>query len=202
MTDDSGSGTKFGGTVEVDETYVGGKPPRHLRGQRKGTGYRKDSNKTPVVAMVERGGKIRTKVVPNVTQKNLFRFLQGNIANGSIINTDQSAVYHTILYPIIKWPGGRHDIVNHAKGEYAVHNPDGTVSGVNNAESFFSLLKRGLMGTFHAVSKEHLHRYCDEFAFRWDTRRLNDGERVAEAIKRAEGKRLTYEECVCREIKS
>jgi len=61
------------------------------------------------------------------------------------------------------------------------------------------LIKRGLLGTFHAVSKEILHRYCDEFAFRWDTRKLNDGERVVEAVKRTEGKRLMYDQCVCRE---
>jgi len=71
---------------------------------------------------------------------------------------------------------------------------NGTTSGVNCAESFFSLIKRGRLGTFHAVSKEHLHRYCDEFAFRWDTRKLSDGERVVEAVKRIQGKRLTYDQ--------
>jgi hypothetical protein len=90
-------------------------------------------------------------------------------------------------------------MVNHSKRKYTERNEDGTTSGVNCAESFFSLIKRGLLGTFHAVSKEHLHRYCDEFAFRWDTRKLNDGERVAEAVKRTEGKRLTYDQCVCRQ---
>jgi hypothetical protein len=69
---------------------------------------------------------------------------------------------------------------------------------VNCAESFFSLIKRGLLGTFHAVSKEHLHRYCDEFAFRWDTRKLSDGQRVSEALKRTEGKRLPYDQYVSR----
>jgi transposase-like protein len=148
-------------TVEVDETYCGGKP---RPGGSRGAGYRKDSNKTPVVAMVERGGEVRTKVVPRVNQKNLYRFLDQNIARGSVVNTDQSIIYHSILYPIVKWPGGAHEIVNHSKLEYVRHNLDGTVAGVNHCESFFSLLKRGLMGTFHCVSKEHLHRYCDEFA--------------------------------------
>jgi len=201
MTEDTSNSPKLGGTVEVDETYVGGKPrpianvpfpPRH-----KGSGYRVDSNKTPVVAMVERGGNVRVKVVPNVTQKNLRSFLEQNIERGSVVNTDQSRVYHTILYPIVKW-GGKHEIVNHSKKEYARTNPDGTLASVNHCESFFSLLKRGLNGTFHAVSKEHLHRYCGEFGFRWDTRRLNDGERVAKAINQADGKRLMYEDYVCR----
>jgi transposase-like protein len=200
MTEDTANSPKLGGTCEVDETYVGGTPRKGPDGKReKGKGYRKDSNKTPVVAMVERGGKVRTKVVPNVTQKNLYRFIEETISRGTVVNTDQSGVYHSILYPIIKWPGGRHDIVNHSKFEYSRRNADGTVSGVNHAESFFSLLKRGLNGIFHAVSKEHLHRYCGEFAFRWNTRELNDGERIAVAIKNGEGKRLAYEDCVCRE---
>ena len=189
---------KLGGdkTVEVDETYCGGKPIPGRDKRIRGTGYRKDSNKTPVVAMVERGGSVRAKVVPNVNQKNLRQFLAGNIQRGSVVNTDQSSVYHSILYPIIKWPGGKHEIVNHRRLEYVRRNSDGTLAGVNHCESFFSLLKRGLMGTFHCVSKEHLHRYCDEFAFRWNTRQLNDGERVIAAIKNADGKRLLYADAV------
>jgi transposase-like protein len=182
-------------TVEVDETYCGGKP-RPGSVINRGTGYRKDSNKTPVVAMVERGGEVRTKVIPRVNQKNLSHFLDRNIARGSVVNTDQSMIYHTVLYPIIKWPGGAHEVVNHSKLEYVRHNPGGTVSGVNHCESFFSLLKRGLMGTFHCVSKEHLHRYCDEFAFRWNTRQLNDGERLVAAIKNSVGKRLIYSDAI------
>ena len=190
---------KLGGenTVEVDETYCGGKPRMGRDKRIKTLGYRKDSNKVPVVAMVERGGPVRTKVVPQVTQKNLRHFLADNIQKGSVVNTDQSSVYHSILWPIIynpKGQHGRHEIVNHKRLEYIRRNPDGTVAGVNHCESFFSLLKRGLMGTFHCVSKEHLHRYCDEFAFRWNTRQLNDGERLVAAIKNGEGKRLVYAE--------
>jgi hypothetical protein len=147
---------------------------------------------------VERGGHARTKVAPKVTQNNAGRFLLENIEHGTIVNTDQSRVYHPILYPMTRHPGGRHDIVNHSKRPYTQRNEDGITSGVNCAESFFSLIKRGLLGTFHAVSQEHLHRYCDAFAFRWDARKLNDGERVIEAVKRTEGKRLTCDQCVCR----
>ena len=200
LTEDQANRQKLGNTsgiCEVDETFVGGKPrsgdPRTVL-----PGYRKNSNKVPVVAVLERSGHVRTKVVPQVTQNNVGHFLLENIENGTIVNTDQSPVYHTILYPITKHLGGRHDSVNHSKQKYTQRNADGTTSGVNCAESFFSLIKRGLLGTFHAVSKEHLHRYCDEFAFRWDTRKLNDGERVVEAVKRTEGKRLTYDQYVCR----
>jgi len=179
------------GIVECDETFIGGKP---RLGDQVGRGYRKDSNKIPVVALVERGGDVRTKVVPNVNQKNLRGFLDDNIVRDCVVNTDQSVVYHTIVYPIVKGPNGRHEIVNHNAGEYARHNPDGTVAHINTCESFFSLIKRGVYGSFHHVSKEHLHRYCDEFGFRWNTRFMTDGERMQEAVSTAEGRLLTYKQ--------
>jgi transposase-like protein len=196
-TDDT---MKLGGQgcapVEIDETYVGGKPTQELRAKQvKAVGYRKDSNKIPVVAMVERGSEVRTKVVTKVNQANLKTFLHENIAQGSTVNTDQHFVYPPIVYPLVKWDG-RHHVVNHSHREYARKASDGTIAHVNTCESFFSLLKRGVMGTFHCISKEHLHRYCDEFSFRWNTRRLNDGERLVKAVKSAEGKRLLYSDAV------
>jgi transposase-like protein len=178
------------GVIECDETYVGGKP--RIGDKVTGAGYRKDSNKIPVVALLERGGRVRTKVVANVNQKNLRSFIDNNIVRDCVVNTDQNHVYKNILYPIVKGRFGRHDVVNHSQGEYARHNPDGTVSHINTAESFFSLIKRGVVGSFHHVSPEHLPRYCDEFSFRWDTRFLTDGQRMAEAVSMTEGKRLTY----------
>ena len=180
------------GIVECDETFIGGKP--RLGDGVRGTGFRKNSNKIPVVALIERGGDVRTKVVPSVNQKNLRSFLDDNIVRDCIVNTDQSTVYHTIVYPIVKGPNGRHDIVNHRTGEYARRNKDGTVSHINTCESFFSLLKRGVFGAFHHVSKEHLHRYCGEFSFRWNTRFMTDGERMEEAVSLTEGKRLMYKQ--------
>jgi transposase-like protein len=184
--------------VEIDETYVGGKPSQELRANLiKAKGYRKNSNKVPVVAVLERGGSVRTKVVARVNHNNLKPFLQENIAHGSVVNTDQHHVYTSIVYPLVRW-NGQHNIVNHAMREYARKAVGGSVAHVNTCESFFSLLKRGIMGTFHNVSREHLHRYCDEFSFRWNTRRMNDGERVVAAIKNAEGKRLLYSDAVAR----
>ena len=86
----------------------------------------------------------------------------------------------------------RHDSVDHGRKEYARHNADGSCSHVNCAESFFSLLKRGVMGAFHHVSPEHLPRYANEFAFRWNHRKTTDGERMIAGLKKTEGKRLTY----------
>lgn len=198
VTNDAPTSPKLGGEgspVEYDETYVGGKPRREKHGIRKpSTGFRSGSNKIPVVAMLERGGTVRTKVVPRVNFKNVRQFVKDTIDQSATVNTDGTPIYPSLFKAF-----ARHDQVNHSNYEYARHNPDGTVSHVNTCESFFSLLKRGLMGTFHSVSREHLHRYCDEFAFRWDTRRFNDGQRVIEAIRRGFGKRLTYEDYVCRQ---
>jgi hypothetical protein len=83
----------------------------------------------------------------------------------------------------------RHQTVNHGKDEYV----RGDVY-TNTVEGFFSLLKRGVNGTFHHVSKEHLHRYCDEFAFRYENRKVSDGKRAQMLVAKAEGKRLTYKQ--------
>jgi transposase-like protein len=177
----------LGGVLEADETYVGGKPGPHDAGRMTKLGFRRYSTKTPVIALVQRGGKIRTKVVATVSQKNLKLFIGVNADPNSIVNTDQAAIYRPILRGF-----KRHDVVNHSEFEYARHNFDGTVSHINTGESFFSLLKRGVVGAFHHVSPEHLHRYCDEFGFRWDFRKVTDGERMVEGLKRTEGKRLMY----------
>jgi transposase-like protein len=169
------------GTVEIDETYVGGK------GDRDTTNLRK----TPVVALIQRGGKARTKVVASVTQRNLRSCLNECVASETVINTDQAGVYIGLQREF-----KRHDVVNHSVEEYARKNEDGSVAHVNTAESFFSLLKRGVMGSFHHVSREHLHRYATEFTFRWNNRGITDGERMEVAIDQTEGKRLTYRQCV------
>jgi transposase-like protein len=180
------------GVVEIDETYVGGKP-RPASGQKVGDvrkGRRTGPTaKVPVVALVQRDGTVRTKVVANVTAKNLGKYIDANVCKSATVNTDQFALYKNLLYP---W--ARHDMVNHTEREYARYNKDGTLSTTNSAESFFSLIKRGVYGSFHHVSKEHLNRYCNEFAFRWNTRKLTDGERMEVAVEMIEGKRLTYRE--------
>ena len=188
MTDNNETPKKLTGTCEVDETFCGGKPRPNADGTKpKGTGYRKDSNKIPVVAMVERGGDVRAKVVPKVTSKNLHQFVSQHIDKSATVNTDTFPIYHGVLYD---W--ARHDTVNHSTLEYSRTNPDGTKTHVNSCESFFSLIKRGLNGIYHAVSPEHLHRYVGEFEFRWNTRNLCDGDRIVRAIQSADGKRLVY----------
>lgn len=174
------------GTVEVDETYVGGKP-RHQAGAPKNKRGRGSAKKVPVVVLVERGGDARPKVVADVTEKNLKKHIEEHASKTSIMNTDMFAPYRNVLQPFV-----RHDVVNHAAKEYARHNPDGTCSHVNTCESFFSLLKRSVVGAWHHISPEHLPKYCNEVAFRWNTRGSTDGERLLAGLKKTEGKRLTY----------
>jgi transposase-like protein len=180
------------GTLEADETYVGGKP---RKGGRNGSGPYNDrrkhggrpdpatSNKTPVVALVQRDGKVRTRVVARVTSENLKQVIRDNADPNARIMTDEFVSYKGIGK---EFEGGHHT-VNHGKGEYArgdVH--------VNSAESFFALLKRGVYGVFHHVSREHLHRYTNEFSFRWNHRKLTDGERVVAALLGSWRTRLIY----------
>jgi transposase-like protein len=180
MAPDLETAAPLQGIVEVDETYVGGKP--RFRGQSKrGRGTRK----TPVFAAVERGGDIRRFVVADVTGKTLKDAIRKVVDPRSRIMSDENSSYRGIG----KEFAGGHETTTHSAREYArgdVHS--------NTAESSFALVKRGIIGTYHNVSKEYLHRYLWQFDFVWNTRKLNDGERTISAIKAAEGKRLMYSE--------
>jgi transposase-like protein len=169
------------GVVEVDETFVGGKGYRCSMSRRK----------TPVVALVERGGNMKVRVVSNVTQKNLGQVLNECVSKKAVVNTDELPAY---AKPLKEWKA--HETVVHSHGEYSRRNDDGTKSGINSCESFFSLLKRGVYGSWHCVSREHLQKYTNEFAFRWNTRKLTDGARMVSAVPKIEGKRLTYRQAV------
>jgi transposase-like protein len=172
-----GDKTKLTGTCEVDETFVGGR----------GDTRTKFVRKTPVVALIERGGKMHARVVSSVSQKNLGQCLAECVDKSAIVNTDDHDAYKPALRQY-----KRHDVVNHTREEYYRQNPDGTISTTNSAESFFSLLKRGVYGAWHHVSREHLPKYANEFAFRWSTSKMTDGARMVAAIPMFEGKRLMY----------
>jgi transposase-like protein len=181
------------GTVEVDEAYVGGKPRKggpkggkrvgSPKPERTGRPSTKTTNKTPVVALVQRDGSVITRVVDRVTSKNLKQVIREGVHPSARIMTDEFISYRGIG----KEFAGGHHTVNHSKNEYA----RGDVT-TNSAESFFALLKRGVYGTFHHVSRTHLHRYTDEFSFRWNHRKLNDGERLVAALLGTWTRRLIY----------
>jgi len=181
MTPPQGAEPRLQGIVEVDETFVGPKAKR----------------KTPVVALVERQGRARVKVIASVTQKNLGAALCECVSQQAVVNTDEHPGYKN---PLKQWKD--HQAVNHSRREYQRINQDGSKASTNTAESFFSLLKRALVGAWHHISREHLPRYAHEFAFRWNTRHVSDGKRLEQFAQWIEGKRLTYRQvtqtlCVC-----
>jgi hypothetical protein len=171
------------GVVEVDETYVGGKP-------RKGDGkYHKRGHgtpKAPVLVLVERDGGARCKPIERVDSKTLHGEIAVGVSKQAIVMTDELFAYRGIR------DDGSHRTVKHGTREYSRIDPDGINVHTNTAESFFALLKRGHYGVFHQLSKKHLWRYCNEFGFRWTYRKVTDGERMVAAIRGVGGKRLMY----------
>lgn len=164
------------GTVECDETYVGGKAAG-FRG-------RSTAKKTPVMVLVERDGSARAMPINRVTAAELKGAIRIYVSEDAKIVTDDFPSYRGIG----KEFAGGHSTVNHSAKEYVNAMGEHT----NTAESFFALLKRGHYGTFHQLSKKHLHRYADEFSFRSNHRKVSDGERMCAAIEGAKGKRLMY----------
>lgn len=182
MAPEADTAPKMTGTIECDETYVGGKP-RYVGVGRRGRG----THKTPVFAAVQRNGRIRRQVVADVTGRTLKAAIREAVDKNARIITDDFRAYDG-LEPRYK---GGHDTICHSTGEYVrgdIHT--------NTAESSFALMKRGLHGIYHAVSKQYLHRYLWQFDFLWNTRLANDGERTVLAIRSAEGKRLMYKQPV------
>lgn len=174
---------KMTGTVEVDEVYIGGRP------RYRGADPMQRKPKTPVVGIVQRDGDVRFKVMPRVTAANLKEFVAENADRSCRILTDDSNAYKGVG---TAFAGGHHSVKHSAK-EYVRW---GTDIHSNTIEGVFSLLRRGMMGTFHSVTPKHLPNYLNEFQFRWNTRKLDDGERVARAIKQMDGKRLEYRQSV------
>jgi len=174
------------GTVEVDETYIGGKPKRSRNPDKKNKRGR-GTKKTPVMVLVERNGEAISKPVEHVDAKSLQGAIRENVSRMATIMTDDFDAYRGVGRDF----KGGHSFVRHNMGEYV----NGNVS-TNTAESYFALMKRGVHGVFHHISKQHIGRYCDEFAFRWNHRKLNDGTRAEHAIAGMDGKRLTYKKVV------
>jgi transposase-like protein len=172
------------GVVEADETYVGGKERNRKRqDKQKKTG--RGTDKTPVVVLVERGGQARSFRMANVTGFELKGAIRRNVARESRIMTDSFKSYRGLGKEFAS-----HEYVSHSDGEYVrgeVHT--------NTAENYFSILKRGIDGTYHHISEAHLPRYLAEFDFRYNNRAnlgVDDAERTRRALAGVVGKRLTY----------
>jgi transposase-like protein len=171
------------GRVVADETWYGGKPSnRH--GHKQSEHMQGEHDKTPIMALISREtGEVRSQIVPNVKGENLRQVLREHVDPVEThLHTDQALGYRRIAGEFAS-----HSAVNHNIGEYV----RGDVS-TNQAESYFSQLKRSLDGTFHHVSREHLPRYLAEFDYRHSTRDLSDEERTMRTVMQTGGRRLMY----------
>ncbi|HEV2178013.1 MAG TPA: IS1595 family transposase [Terriglobia bacterium] len=182
-----GSFLKLDGEVEIDETFIGGKARNMHVAQRQrritGTG---GTHKTAVMGIVKRGGEVRTVIVPDRKKSTLQTEVEKNVQAGSALYSDDLRSYDGLA--------GRyaHQVVDHA-----VEYVNGRVH-TNTLENFWSLLKRGIHGTYVSVEPFHLHRYLDEQTFRYNNRgkELGDSGRFALALSQIAGKRLTYDELI------
>ena len=171
-----------GKVVEVDETYVGGKEGNKHANKRAAT---KDvfGPKEAVVSLVERKGEVRSFHVANVTSKTLRPIIVKHASRQSHLMTDGAR-----LYPAVGREFASPSSVDHSRGDYVREG----FHHSNTVENFFSILKRGVIGTYHHVSEAHLSRYLAEFDFRYNSRLVTDHERAANAVSGVVGKRLTY----------
>lgn len=168
--------------VEVDETYMGGRAENRA--------YGPIPPKQMVLSLVERGGAVRSFHVPNVTAKMLAPIIGKHVHRQSNVFSDEAAVYTGIA-----WNFASHSTVMHAAKEYVRQDAKYLVH-TNTVEGYFSILKRGVYGVYHHVSEAHLHRYLNEFDFRYTNREkvgIDDQARTAIAVAGVVGKRLTYE---------
>lgn len=172
-TDDTPLGGK-GKVVEADEAFVGGSQAKQA--------FRKVGKKKKIVALVERGGRARSFHIANIHANTVRSALVTHVDRESTLMTDEARIYWSVGQEFARHGHMLHASRNYAKGD--IHS--------NTAENFFSILKRGVIGTYHHWSAAHLHRYLAEFDFRYSTKDVSDRERADQSLKGIAGKRLTY----------
>ena len=178
-----GSFDKLSGEVEADETFIGGKARNmHAKKRREKIHGRGPVGKTIVAGVLQRGGEVRTAIVMKRRKKQLQGLIRSNVEAGSDLFIDELKSYDGLEADYY------HEVINHAEAyvRERVHT--------NGMENFWSLLKRGLHGTYVSVEPFHLFRYLDEQAYRYNHRKLSDSERLSAAVAGVVGKRVTFDE--------
>lgn len=176
---------RMDGIVEMDETFIGGKWENMTKSKRAEMRRIGKDNKIPVMGILQRDGKARLKVM-----KSLYNFeilISSHVKPSAVVVTD-SHPSHVGIEDSCKG----HILINHSNDEY--------VNGIyhtNTVEGFFSMLKRGVYGIYHHVSPKHLHRYCEEFSYRYNYRRMKDNERFVLTLQNSNG-RLKYKELIAK----
>lgn len=177
-----------GGTVEVDETFIGHDKNIKPKGMKKGRGYH---HKNKILSLVDRAtGQARSMVIDDMKASTILPILQANIAREARVMTDEAAQYK----PVGTMFDGGHGFTHHGQGEY-VNKSDNTIH-TNTIEGFFSVFKRGMKGVYQHCGHNHLNRYLAEFDFRYNNRAalgVNDVERAEALLMGVKGKRLTYQ---------
>ncbi len=190
----NGSLNKLSGSVEVDETFIGGKARNMHRGAlakrlvtfatKRGSGRNQNIGKVAVMGLLERHGEVRTMVMPNTKRYLLHAEVNKHVELGSTVHTDALRSYNQLGEEYV------HNVINHAE-KYV----DGQIH-TNGIENFWSLLKRTLGGTYISVEPFHLFRYLDEQAFRFNKRKGTDADRFTALVSMITGKRLEYKNLV------
>jgi transposase-like protein len=194
----SGSIMKLGGSgspVQADETFIGGKARNMHRDKRAKMNGAFSDNKVIVAGVLETGGKVKTQIVENRSMRTLHALVKENIQPGSTLHTDDFYGYWGLAQEYV------HEVVNHA--ETYVNGKIHT----NGLENFWSLVKRGLHGTYISVEPFHLFRYLDEQVFRYNNRKdgddkITDRERFDIALSGVAGKRITYQHLIGRGLET
>ncbi len=179
-----------GGPVEADETYFGHRDDKS-KGKITKRGKRGHGGKRPVVALVERGGSVRSFYVSEATTKNVSAIVAENISKEAVLNTDESRFYTEVGKQF-----KRHDTVHHSSNEYARYLANNEIAHTNTVEGYFSVFKRGMKGVYQHCKEKHLHRYLAEFDFRYNNRvalKIDDKTRFENIFSGVKGKRLTYQ---------